>query len=177
MPYDPAKAKQLLAEADYPNGIDAGEFAAIPGFPTIAEAVMNYLNAAGIRVKLKQMERAAFYGDWQAKKLRGVFMTGAGNSGNAASRVEAFIQSKGAYAYGGYPDIDELFRQQATERVLSKREALLDKIQQLTIDRVMYAPVMDFSALMGIGPRVTRHTITDVWMSPFPSYEDLEIKD
>ena len=177
MPYDPAKAKQLLAEAGYPNGIDAGEFAAIPGFPTIAEAVMNYLNAAGIRVKLKQMERAAFYGDWQAKKLRGVFMTGAGNSGNAASRVEAFIQSKGAYAYGGYPDIDELFRQQATERVLSKREALLDKIQQLTIDRVMYAPVMDFSALMGIGPRVTRHTITDVWMSPFPSYEDLEIKD
>ena len=81
-PYDPAKAKRLLAEAGYPNGIDAGEFAAIPGFPTIAEAVMNYLNAAGIGVKLKQMERAAFYGDWQAKRLRGVFMTGAGNSGN-----------------------------------------------------------------------------------------------
>ena len=77
---------------------------------------MNYLNAAGIRVRLRQMERAAFYADWQAKKLRGVFMTGAGNSGNAASRVEAFIQSKGPYAYGGYPDIDELFRQQATER-------------------------------------------------------------
>jgi len=175
-PYDPAKAKRLLAEAGYPNGIDAGEFAAIPGFPTIAEAVMNYLNAAGIGVKLKQMERAAFYGDWQAKKLRGVFMTGAGNSGNAASRVEAFIQSKGAYAYGGYPDIDELFRQQATERDHAKREALLDKIQQLTIDRVMYAPVLDFRALMGIGPRVTKHTIGDVWMSPFPSYEDLEIK-
>ena len=175
-PYDPAKAKRLLAEAGYPNGIDAGEFAAIPGFPTIAEAVMNYLNAAGIGVKLKQMERAAFYGDWQAKRLRGVFMTGAGNSGNAASRVEAFIQSKGAYAYGGYPDIDELFRQQATERDHAKREALLDKIQQLTIDRVMYAPVLDFRALMGIGPRVTKHTIGDVWMSPFPSYEDLEIK-
>jgi hypothetical protein len=24
---------------------------------------------------------------------------------------------------------------------------------------------------------VTRHTITDVWMSPFPSYEDMEIKE
>jgi len=176
MPYDPGKAKQLLAEAGYPNGIDAGEFTPIPGFPTIAESIMNYLNAAGIRVRLKQMERAAFYADWQAKKLHGLFLTGAGNSGNAASRVEAFMQSKGAYAYGGYPDIDELFRQQATERDHSKREALLDKIQQLTIDRVMYAPVMDFSALMGIGPRVAKHTIGDVWMSPFPSYEDLEIK-
>jgi len=35
---------------------------------------------------------------------------------------------------------------------------MLYKIQQLTIDRVMYAPVMDFSALMGIGPRVTNLT-------------------
>ena len=40
----------------------------------------------------------------------------------------------------------------------------------------MYAPVIDLRALMGIGPRVTKHTITDVWMSPFPSYEDIEIK-
>jgi peptide/nickel transport system substrate-binding protein len=175
-PYDPAKAKALLAEAGYPNGFDAGQFTAIPGFPTVADAVVNDLNAAGIRVRLRQMERAAFYADWQAKKLRGVFMTASGNSGNAASRVDTFIQSKGAYAYGGYPDIDELFRQQAGERDRSKRQELLLKIQQLTIDRVMYAPIMDLRALMGVGPRITKHTITDVWMSPFPSYEDMEIK-
>ncbi|MGE5151287.1 MAG: ABC transporter substrate-binding protein [Rhodospirillaceae bacterium] len=175
-PYDPAKAKKLLAEAGYPNGIDGGEFAAIPGFPTVAEAVVNELNAAGIRVRLRSMERAAFYGAWQEKKLRGLFMTAAGNSGNAASRVDTFIQSKGAYAYGGYPDIDELFRQQATERDATKREELLHKIQQLTIDRVMFAPVMDLRTLNGIGPRIAKHTITDVWMSPFPSYEDIELK-
>jgi hypothetical protein len=66
-------------------------------------------------------------------------MTGSRNSGNAASPVEAFIQSKGAYAYGGYPGIDELFRQQTSERDHAKRQALLYKIQQLSIDRVMYA--------------------------------------
>jgi peptide/nickel transport system substrate-binding protein len=176
-PYNPEKAKQLVAEAGYPGGIDAGEFAAIPGFPTVAESTMNYLNAAGIRVKLKQMERATFYGAWQEKKLHGLVMVAAGNSGNAASRVESFIQSKGAFAYGGYPDIDELFAQQGAERDRAKREAILDKIQQLTIDRAMYAPIMDLRALMGVGPRVTRHTITDVWMSPFPSYEDMEITD
>jgi len=175
-PYDPAKARKLLAEAGYPKGFDAGEFAAIPGFPTVAEAVMNDLNAAGIRVRLRSMERATFYAAWQEKKLRGLFMTAAGNSGNAASRVDTFIQSKGGYAYGGYPDIDELFRQQATERDTGKREALLHKIQQLTIDRVMFAPVMDLRTLNGIGPRIAKHTITDVWMSPFPSYEDIELK-
>jgi peptide/nickel transport system substrate-binding protein len=174
--YDPKKAKQLLAEAGYPNGLDAGEFAAIPGFPTLAEATLNYLNAVGVRMRMRPMERAAFYASWQEKKLRGVFMTAVGNSGNAASRVESFIQSKGGYAYGGYPDIDDLFLQQARERDLKKREALLHRIQQLTIDRVMFAPVYDLRALMGIGPRVGKHTITDVWMSPFPSYEDMELK-
>jgi peptide/nickel transport system substrate-binding protein len=175
--YDPQKARQLIAEVGYPGGFDAGEFAAIPGFPTVAEAVVNDLNAAGIRVRLRQMERAAFYAAWQEKKLRGLFLTAAGNSGNAASRVEAFIQSRGTYAYGGYPDIDDLFERQAHERDPERREELLHRIQQLTIERVMFAPVMDLRVLMGIGPRVTRHTITDVWMSPFPSYEDVELKD
>jgi peptide/nickel transport system substrate-binding protein len=177
LPYDPDKAKQLLAEAGYPNGIDAGEFAAIPGFPTVAEAVVNDLNAVGIRVRFRQMERATFYASWLEKKLPALYMVASGNSGNAASRVDSFIWSKGAYANGGYPDIDELFLRQAGERDAAKREAMLDQIQQLTIDRVMFAPIMDLRALNGIGPRVTKHTITDVWMSPFPSYEDMEIKD
>ncbi len=176
VPYDPQKAKQLLAEAGFPNGIDAGLFAAIPGFPTVAEAVVNDLNAVGVRVKLKQMERAAFYADWQAHKLRGLFLTGSGSAGNAATRVESFIQSKGAYAYGGYPDIDALFKEQAGERDPKKRAAILDKIQQLTIDRAMYAPVYDLRALMGVGPRIAKDTIGEVWMSAFPSYEDMTLK-
>jgi peptide/nickel transport system substrate-binding protein len=142
-PYDPQKAKQLLADAGYPNGLDAGDFVPIPGFPTVAEAAVNYLNAVGIRVKMRPMERAAFYATWREKKLHGLFMTAVGNSGNAASRVTEFISSKGAYAYGGYPDIDDLVQQQAVERDVKKREALLFRIQQMTIDRAMFAPIMD----------------------------------
>ena len=114
---------------------------------------MNYLNAVGIRVKMRILERAAFYAAWREKKLRGLFITGVGNSGNAASRVQEFIYSKGSYAYGGYPGLDDLFQQQARERDVKKREALLHRIQQLTVDRVMFAPIMDFRALMGVGPR------------------------
>ncbi len=177
LPHDLAKAKRLLAEAGYPNGFDAGDFAAIPGFPTVAEAVVNDLKAAGINVRLIGMERASFLAAWKDKKLPDIFMTAVGNSGNAASRVESFIQSKGAYAYGGYPDIDDLFQQQMSARDPLKREALLHEIQQLSIDRVMFAPIMDLRALMGIGPRIKRHTIGEVWMSAFPSYEDVELVD
>jgi peptide/nickel transport system substrate-binding protein len=177
VPYDPQKARQLLAEAGYPKGFDAGEFAAIPGFPTVADAVVNDLNAVGIRVRLRQMERATFYANWREKKLPAIYMVASGSSGNAASRVQSFIYSKGEYSSGGYPDIDELYLKQAGERDPKKREEMLHNIQQLTIERVMFAPIMDLRTLNGIGPKLTKHTITDVWMSPFPSYEDMEIKE
>jgi hypothetical protein len=32
------------------------------------------------------------------------------------------------------------------------------------VSRVLFAPVIDFRALMAIDPRVTRHTFDDVWM-------------
>ena len=176
LPYDPQKAKRLLAEAGYPRGLDAGDFTPLPGFWTAGEAALNYLNAVGIRVKLRPMERAAFYAAWQEKKLRGLFLTAAGNSGNAATRVEAFIYSKGSYAYGGYPDIDELFQQQARERDPAKREVLLHRIQQLTIDRVMFAPIWNTRVLIGVGPRVVDHTINLVPLSIYPSYEDMRLK-
>ncbi|MEX2221913.1 MAG: ABC transporter substrate-binding protein [Candidatus Rokuibacteriota bacterium] len=174
--YDPQKAKQLLAEAGFPKGIDAGEFVAIPGFATVGEAALNNLTAVGIRMRMRPMERAAFYAAWQEKKLRGLFLTAVGNSGNAASRVEAFIYSKGNAAYGGYPDIDDLFLQQARERAPAKREALLHRIQQLTIDRVMFAPLMDLRGLIAVGPRVADHTINSIPMYPFPSHEDIRLK-
>jgi peptide/nickel transport system substrate-binding protein len=174
--YDTKKAKQLLAEAGYPNGLDAGDFVPIPPFFATAEAAVNYLNAVGIRVKMRPVERPAFYAQWQEKKLRGLFMTAAGNAGNAATRVESFIYSKGSYAYGGYPDIDDLFLQQARERDLRKREALLHKIQQLMIDRAMFAPIMDLRALMGVGPKVAEHTINSLHLVPFPSWEDMKLK-
>src|SRR5262249_36432698 len=126
---------------------------------------------------MRVMERATFYAAWQEKKFRGLFLTAAGNSGNAATRVEAFIYSKGSYAYGGYPDIDELFQQQARERDSAKREVPLHPIHPLTIDPVMFAPLWSTRVLIGVGPRVADHTINLVPMSIWPSYEDMKLKN
>jgi peptide/nickel transport system substrate-binding protein len=175
-PHDPDRAKKLLAEAGYPNGLDAGDFVPIPPFLTTAELSVNFLAAVGIRVKIKTTERAAFLTNWREKKLRGLFMTAVGNSGNAASRVAEFYYSKGTYAYGGYPDIDELFLQQGKERDVAKREALLHRIQNLAIERAMFLPIMDYRTLRGVGPRVAEHALDAMPLNPFPAYEDIKLK-
>jgi peptide/nickel transport system substrate-binding protein len=174
--YDPAKAKQLLAEAGYPNGLDAGDFTPTPPFVTVGEAAANYLSAVGIRSKLRTMERAAFLAAWREKKLRGLVLAAVGNSGNAATRAESFMYSKGSYAYGGYPDLDDLFQQQARERNVARREALLHQIQQLTIDRAMYVPVMDYRTLRGVGPRMAEHALDTMHLVPSPALEDMRLK-
>jgi peptide/nickel transport system substrate-binding protein len=159
VPYDPARAKRLLAEAGYPNGFDAGDFNPQPPFYSMAEAIGNYLAAIGIRTQIRTMERASFMTAWREKKLKGLLMVATAASGNAATRIEAFVVSTGTYAYGGSPDLDELFRQQAVERDHSKRQALLHHMQRLMSERLMHAPVFEPATLHGVGPRVAEPAV------------------
>jgi oligopeptide transport system substrate-binding protein len=58
--YDTTKARALLREAGYPNGIDVELWVGmVPNYLRIAETMQAYLNAVGIRTKIVQRESAA----------------------------------------------------------------------------------------------------------------------
>ncbi|MFH0768790.1 MAG: ABC transporter substrate-binding protein [Chloroflexota bacterium] len=59
LPYDPVKAKQLLAEAGYPNGFDT-TYTYSMATKTESEATAAYLSAVGIRARQAPMEAGAY---------------------------------------------------------------------------------------------------------------------
>jgi peptide/nickel transport system substrate-binding protein len=171
-PYDPAQAKKLLAEAGYPNGFDAGDLHPWPPYFSMAEAVGGYFGAIGIKTRVRTMERAAFYQALATKKLKGVCLCINAVYGNAASRLSQTVPSEGAYAYGAYPDIEALYRQQAQELDRKKRAAMLAQIQQQLFERVRFAGIYDYIWPSGIGPRVEEPAL--MLIDPYPWSAPLE---
>jgi peptide/nickel transport system substrate-binding protein len=175
--YDPKRAKELLAQAGYPGGFDAGELNPWPPYFSLGEAIGGYLQAVGIRTKMRTMERAAFIATWREKKLRGIILGISGAMGNAATRIEAYAIKGSTYAYGSLPEVDDLFRQQARELDRKKREAMLHQIQRLLADNVVVAPIYELAFLWGVGPRVEEPGANLIPSFAYSGpYEDLKLK-
>jgi peptide/nickel transport system substrate-binding protein len=176
-PYNPQRAMQLLKEAGYPNGFEAGECSVDSVYTGVVEALVNDLSAVGIRTKVRPVERAAHQAALKEKTFKNLAFQGSGAFGSAATRLDAFVHSKGGQSWIQDPEIDEWYAQQAKERDRQKRQAILHKIQQKLYDEARFIPIWELAFLCASGPRAAVSGLSMIPMFAYSGpYEDVQLR-
>ncbi|QRG70072.1 ABC transporter substrate-binding protein [Brevibacillus choshinensis] len=134
--YDPERAKQLLAEAGYPNGVDI-TFSATSGRylkdKETAELIQAMLGEVGIRAKLDLLEWSKFNETYKAKKFGELFMIAYANSMFDASLAFDRItteRGKGETDYSN-PEVDQLLKDAEKNMNLEERAKQYVKVQEI----------------------------------------------
>ena len=138
-PYNPQKAKQLLAEAGYPNGfeITLKTFTTTPGaqLPVIGEAVGMYWQAVGLKVKIVPTDWTSVRGAWTNAMANDYVWTHRGLAfTNTASGLQTVIISKSLFATYVTEETEAKMLEIDNELDVKKRSALIKKIGEFLLD-------------------------------------------
>ena len=183
--YNPAKAKQLLAEAGVPNGFEVDALTPLPPYFSLGERVVTSLREIGIRTKLAQMERGAFLAKSAegTDAFKGIVLNVTAAPGDAASRIRSYAicPPKGASSRTCVPEIDERFAKYEASTSPQEREQLLTEIQKYMIDNYTFVSIYRAAFINAQGPRIANKW--DEILGAIPQYvyigpyEDIQVKE
>jgi peptide/nickel transport system substrate-binding protein len=135
--YDPEKAKQLLAQAGYPNGVDVEYTTRVGTYikdKEASEAMVQMLNAVGIRATLATPEASTYSTLYEGGKL-GMYFQGRGSvrdgGGPLAQMFQTGVTKRLDYSN---PKVDELFAQQRAAFDPDQRKKILSEIQSIVTE-------------------------------------------
>ena len=178
--HDPAKAKQLLAEAGFPNGFSV-TFSThnVDPMPTLAQTIQNDLAQVGIKASIKQMAESPYW--------------------NLINRMDANIPIGLTDWYMDYPDpsdwiaalfskdsaetdgsanaswwwnaeVEKLYQQSLPMEASAARTKLYQEMQQIIMDEAptapLFQPIQTTMASAATGGFYT----SPIWTFDFPSY-------
>jgi peptide/nickel transport system substrate-binding protein len=145
--YNPAKAKQLLTEAGYPNGFDVELTSYV--LPQWGAAVQNYLQAVGIRAKLNQLQVAALTQRAKAGELRAYLGSWGSFSINDVSAILPNFFDGGADDYARDPDVIKwLVEGGSSNDAEARKKAYSAAIQRIT-EQAYWAPLHTYVTTYG----------------------------
>lgn len=165
--YNVNKAKELLAEAGYPNGFktsivtdDRKERI------NLGEVIQSQLKGIGIELEIKVMEYGAYL-DVTGKGEHNMFIGGWGNATGDAdyNQYNVFHSSsqgsKGNLAFYSNPEVDKLIEAGRREKDLEKRKAIYAKAQDIELKDSPLIPIRTIDHVS-----VTAKNVKGFWLNP-----------
>lgn len=176
--YNPDKAKKLLAEAGYPNGVDM-EIALISApssqWQKMSEVVQQMVMKSGFRVKLTQMDEAAFFATRKEGKLPMYTNIWSADFNDPDNFFYTFFGPKGTVArsYNAInPDNFAALDKGRAETDFAKRGKLYNDLEKkIVIDQAAWLPMFSAKHLYVVQPRVKKFVIPWNGWSDLPFYE------
>ncbi len=163
LPYDPAKAQQLLKQA----GVKPGSKVQIDirgsggTFNEVAQAVASYLQIIGVNATIKPYETNVFLNDIvPAGKTGEMFQEAWGGWTLDYDNTAYFMYHSGEKwnPYDSDPKLDKMLENQRSIIDQNKRLKLLQGIARYTADQALEMPLYSMNAVFGISKRVEGFT-------------------
>ena len=165
-PYDPKRAKELLAEAGYPNGFETtAHFAEFAGRPNQREAmdiIASNWKAIGVTVKVVEHDPFKYYADQDAGKRAYLPI----NEWTWGRQENGIFIAQTAYSSKGFRSLYN----ERTDALVQELSKTLDEQQQLQlmaeIEEEVFRnrwiiPLYDASAVYGYTDRVLQHPMPE----------------
>lgn len=151
-PYDPDKAKKLLAEAGHPNGLTVPLYFSAGRYPKdneVCQVLAAQMAKAGIKLDLKSQEWAVFWGKEGVNGgKRPFYYIGRGTLWDADTLYDQYFRT-GTTKRVNYsnPELDKLIIEQQQIGDHKKRIEVLRQAGKMIMDEALYVPLYNLADL------------------------------
>lgn len=186
-PHDIAKAKQLMAEAGYPNGFHVDWVTPPPNYYSRGERIVSQLEAIGIRARNQVMERGVFLkkmetglSEWPGVQI---ILNATRIGGTWSNWYESMFKCGGFQGrdYFCVKELDDKFATYLTSHDQTERKNLAYEIQRAILENYYFVPVFRHAFVNAIGPRIAAKKWQDVFPTITSGYaypwEDIQLKE
>ena len=166
-PYDPTRARKLLVEAGYPDGVEitlespAGRY---QGDKEIAEALGGQWQKAGFKPKVQVAEWGAYFKRYLAKQFQDAYVLGLGGPIQDADELYNLVSSKGRGLYYKNERVDALFDLGRSTRDQGKRRQIYRDLQRAMVEDATWVFLLQQVDIYASRDRLTWTPRTDQWM-------------
>lgn len=178
--YNPEKAKQLLAEAGYPNGIKLTlQYNTSDGHKRIAEALQQQMKQVGIDMEIKNVDWGAHLDSVERKEVPFFRMGWVVDYPDPDNFLYVLLCSdnhgpKGNYTWFSNPEFDRLTREARVETDPEKRRKMYQEAEKIAVEEAPWVFIYHYSTHQILQPYVKGYKLPsfgaysakyrDVWL-------------